>query len=264
MGIRHGNSAAVKLETDCKCQLPNSFSPVDLFDHCVLVSAVQGCIELNSMNKPNPVELRKLRESEQRRKDIIKAVRSLIKVGGTREITLRKVAEKAGFSTTVVYNLFQNKATLITQAMDSDLIELVKAMRNALDENLPLLENIRKVGRAYVVFGMRHPDQYALVFMERRPHAPVESSRVEHGNLAQDPYAFACQLFIDLAREGQIAADKAEAVAQIFWEGLHGMVSLRLVFGENEPWFEHDEFNRHLDALIDVLLTGILHRFKPA
>lgn len=214
------------------------------------------------MNKSNSVELRKHRESEQRRKDIIKAVRALIKAGGAREITLRKVAEKAGFSTTVVYNLFQNKATLITQAMDSDLLDLVKAMRNAMDEEAPHLENIRRVGRAYVTFGMRHPDQYALVFMERRPHAPVESSRVEHGNLAQDPYAFACQLFIDLAADGQIAPNQAEATAQIFWEGLHGMVSLRLVFGENEPWFEHDEFNRHLDALIDVLLTGILHRFR--
>ncbi|UUZ49883.1 hypothetical protein LP420_07005 [Massilia sp. B-10] len=38
---------------------------------------------------------RKLRESEQRRKDIIKVVRKLIKTGGTREITLRKVAELA-------------------------------------------------------------------------------------------------------------------------------------------------------------------------
>jgi AcrR family transcriptional regulator len=215
------------------------------------------------MSRSNNVEQRKLRESEQRRKDIIKAVRALIKAGGAREITLRKVAQSAGFSTTVLYNLFQNKATLITQAMDSDLLDLVRAMRNAADASLPPLENIRRVGRAYVTFGMRHPDQYALVFMERRPHAPVESSRVEHGNQAQDPYAFACQLFADLAAEGQITSDQAEAMAQIFWEGLHGMVSLRLVFGENEPWFEHDEFNRHLDALIDVLLTGILHRFQP-
>lgn len=215
------------------------------------------------MNKSNSVELRKLRESEQRRKDIIKAVRTLIKTGGAREITLRKVAEKAGFSTTVVYNLFQNKATLITQAMDSDLLDLVKAMRNAVEPKLPLLENIRRVGRAYVTFGMRHPDQYALVFMERRPHAPVESSRVEHGNQLQDPYAFACQLFADLAATGQVPLEQSEAIAQIFWEGLHGMVSLRLVFGDDEPWFEHDEFNRHLDALIDVLLTGILHKFHP-
>jgi len=209
------------------------------------------------------VQDRKLRESEQRRKDIIKAVRKLIKTGGTREITLRKVAEQAGFSTTVVYALFKDKATLITQAMDDHLLDLVKAMRNATDPTLSPIENIKRVGRAYVTFGMRHPDQYALVFMERRPHAPVESSRVEHGNLAQDPYAFACQMFVVLAETGQVRADSIESMAQLFWEGMHGMTSLRLVFGENEPWFEHAAFDQHVDALMDVLITGILHRFRP-
>jgi len=209
------------------------------------------------------VQDRKLRESEQRRKDIIKAVRKLIKTGGTREITLRKVAEQAGFSTTVVYALFKDKATLITQAMDDHLLDLVKAMRTATDPALPPVENIKRVGRAYVTFGMRHPDQYALVFMERRPHAPVESSRVEHGNLSQDPYAFACQMFVALADTGQVRADSIESMAQLFWEGMHGMTSLRLVFGENEPWFEHAAFDQHVDALMDVLITGILHRFRP-
>jgi AcrR family transcriptional regulator len=210
------------------------------------------------------VQERKQRESEQRRKDIIKAVRALIKSGGAREITLRKVAQKAGFSTTVVYNLFKNKATLITQAMDSDLLDLVKAMRNATDANLSPIDNIKRVGRAYVTFGMRHPDQYALVFMERRPHAPIESATVEHGNQTQDPYAFACQLFVDLAAAGHVQAQYVESMAQIFWEGLHGMTSLRLVFGDDEPWFEHAEFDGHLDALIDVMITGILQRFRAA
>jgi AcrR family transcriptional regulator len=207
------------------------------------------------------VQDRKQRESDQRRKDIIKAVRKLIKAGGTREITLRKVAEQAGFSTTVVYALFKDKATLITQAMDSDLLELVKAMRGATDASLSPVENIKRAGRAYVTFGMRCPDQYALVFMERRPHAPVESSTVEHGNQVQDPYAFGCQLFLALVESGQVKADHVESMAQIFWEGIHGMTSLHLVFGADEPWFEHAPFDEHLDALMDVLITGILHRF---
>ncbi|HYD81389.1 MAG TPA: TetR/AcrR family transcriptional regulator [Paucimonas sp.] len=206
---------------------------------------------------------RKQREAEQRRKDIIKAVRKLIKNGGAREITLRKVAEEAGFSTTIVYSLFEDKATLITQAMDSDLLDLVKAMRQARDPALSPVENIKRVGRAYVAFGLKHPDQYALVFMERRPHAPVDRSSVEHGNPDQDPYAFAYRLFVDLAAAGLVRSDEAEiaSMAQIFWEGVHGMTSLRLVFGDDEPWFDHEECHAHLDALMDVLMAGILQRF---
>jgi AcrR family transcriptional regulator len=209
------------------------------------------------------VQDRKLRESEQRRKEIIKAVRKLIKAGGARAITLRKVAEEAGFSTTVVYALFKDKATLITQAMDNDLLELAKAMRGATDPALPAIDNIKRAGRAYVTFGMQHPDQYALVFMERRPHAPIESAMIEHGNQTEDPYAFGRQLFLDLAESGQVRADRLDSMGQIFWEGIHGMTSLRLVFGDTEEWFEHAEFNGHLDDLLDVLMTGILHRFRP-
>ncbi|UUZ55390.1 WHG domain-containing protein [Massilia sp. H-1] len=146
------------------------------------------------------------------------------------------------FSTTVVYGLFQDKATLITQAMDEDLLALVKAMRHAVDPALSPVENIKRVGHAYVTFGLRHPDQYALVFMERRPHAPVENSNVEHGNQAQDPYAFGVQLFVELAASGLVRSDAIESMAQIFWEGIHGMTSLRLVFGDKEMWFEHDAF----------------------
>jgi AcrR family transcriptional regulator len=208
------------------------------------------------------VQDRKLRESEQRRKDIIKAVRRLIKSGGARAITLRKVAEEAGFSTTVVYGLFGDKATLITQAMDSDLLDLAKAMHAATDPALPPIENIKRAGSAYVKFGMRHPDQYALVFLERRPHAPIESAKVEHGNLEQDPYAFGRQLFGALAASGQVRADRLDSMGQIFWEGIHGMTSLRLVFGDKEQWFEHAAFDQHLEDLLDVLMTGILHRFR--
>ncbi len=209
------------------------------------------------------VQDRKQRESDLRRKDIIKAVRKLIKAGGARAITLRKVAEQAGFSTTVVYALFKDKATLITQAMDSDLLELAKAMRDATDPALAPVDNIKRAGRAYVTFGMQHPDQYALVFLERRPHAPIESAMIEHGNQVQDPYAFGRQLFVSLAESGQVRSDQLESMGQIFWEGIHGMTSLRLVFGETENWFEHAEFNTHLDALLDVLMTGILHHFRP-
>lgn len=210
----------------------------------------------------NSAQERKLRESAQRRKDIIKAVRKLIKAGGARAITLRKVAEEAGFSTTVVYALFKDKATLITQAMDSDLLDLAKAMRRAVDPALSPVENIKRAGRAYVDYGIRHPDQYALVFLERRPHAPVESATIEHGNHNQDPYAFAHRLFMMLAESGLVRSDRIDSMGQIFWEGIHGMTSLRLVFGENEEWFQHDALDRHLEDLLDVLLTGILHRFR--
>jgi AcrR family transcriptional regulator len=207
---------------------------------------------------------RKRREAEARRKHIIIVLKALIKKGGAREVSIRKVAEEAGFSTTVVYSLFRDKATLITQAMDEDLLALVNCMKAVALQTPDPIEKIRLAGKAYVQFGMQHPDEYALVFMEPRPHAPVEAAVVEHGNAEQDPYAFAHSLFVQLAAARLVRADELSThmMTQIFWQGLHGMVSLGIVMGEGDDWTPKIDPGMHLDALIEVLMTGLLQRFK--
>lgn len=208
-------------------------------------------------------ELRKQREAEQRRKSIIKVVRKLIKKGGLGEISLRKVAELAGYSTTVVYSLFDDKAMLISQAMGEDLLELTNAMRLASEAQATPLDRIRAMGRAYVAFGLQHPDEYAFVFMQRRPHAPNEVARVQHGDPAEDPYAFSRTLFAQWAATGEVsnADTDIDLMTQIYWEGIHGFTSRQLVMGPDDPWFPEVPNERHLSTIIEVLLTGLIRHF---
>ena len=209
-------------------------------------------------------EARKQREAEQRRKAIIKIVRKLIRKGGMAEISLRKVAEMAGYSTTVVYSLFDDKAMLITQAMDEDLLELTRILGDAALSQSEPLARIRAVARAYVDFGLNHPDEYEIVFMQRRPHASTDQARVEHGNPGQDPYAFARELFRELAGTGVVSADPGDLdlMTQIFWEGLHGLTSRHIVMGHDDAWFPETPMEQHIELMLDVLLTGVLTHFK--
>jgi AcrR family transcriptional regulator len=208
-------------------------------------------------------ELRKQREFEQRRKAIIKIVRKLIRKGGLGEISLRKVAELAGYSTTVVYSIFADKATLISQAMDEDLLELTRVMQQASDSQAAPLDRIRAMGRAYVEFGLKHPDEYAFVFMQRRPHAEIGVARVQHGDPTQDPYAFSRSLFAAWAAMGAVSSAEVDIdlMTQIYWEGIHGFTSRHLVMGADDPWFPEVPNAHHLDAMIEVLLTGLSARF---
>lgn len=212
-----------------------------------------------------PTEQRKAREAEQRRKAIIKIVRKLIRKGGMGEISLRKVAELAGYSTTVVYTLFGDKAALITQAMDEDLLELTRTIGQAVAQAEPGWPRLRAMGRAYVQFGIDHPDEYAFVFMTRRPHAPNEAARVQHGNPAQDPYAAGRQLVGEAAEMGLISdrPEDIELVVQILWEGIHGLTARLLVMGEDDNWVPSMPSDLHLEAMLDVLCAGIAHRFPP-
>jgi len=208
---------------------------------------------------------RKRREAEQRRKAIIKIVRKLIKKGGVGEISLRKVAELSGFSTTVVYSLFDDKAMLISQAMGEDLMELTRVMREATRGQADMLDRIRQMSRAYVAFGVKHPDEYAFVFMQRRPHAPNEVARVQHGDPAEDPYAFSRSLFADWAATGAVSSAPVDIdlMTQIYWEGIHGFTARQLVMGSDDPWFPEVPNERHLNTMIEVLITGLVAHFRP-
>ncbi|SCX72655.1 TetR/AcrR family transcriptional regulator [Variovorax sp. EL159] len=205
---------------------------------------------------------RKQREQEQRRKDILKVVRKMIAKSGAREITMRKVAEEAGFSNTVVYALFGDKASMIANAVDDDLIRLHKLMQAAVATGKTALERIRLACHAYVADGLRHSDQYFLVFMERRPAAPIETSMLKFGDPERDPYAFVCGLTAELTAEGHVAADEKQlaVLTQILWEGMHGMTALRVSTGD-DPWIERLDAETHLDLLLDILLLGIVQRF---
>jgi len=212
-----------------------------------------------------PTEQRKAREAEQRRKAIIKIVRKLIRKGGMGEISLRKVAELAGYSTTVVYTLFGDKAALITQAMDEDLLELTRAIAQAVAQAEPGWPRLRAMGRAYVKFGIDHPDEYAFVFMTRRPHAPNEAARVRHGDPAQDPYAAGRQLVSEAADLGLVSdrPQDIDLVTQILWEGIHGLTARLLVMGEDDEWVPTMPADDHLEAMLDVLCAGLAQRFPP-
>ncbi|HEX5357324.1 MAG TPA: WHG domain-containing protein [Aquabacterium sp.] len=211
-------------------------------------------------------ETRKLREAEQRRKAIIKIVRKLIRKGGLGDVSLRKVAELAGYSTTVVYSLFEDKAMLITQAMDEDLLELTKVMSSAANEHQAPADRIRGMARAYIHFGITHPAEYAFVFMQQRPHAPNESARVQHGDPSEDPYAFGRSLWADLAQTGVVSqADvDIDLMTQIFWEGIHGLTARHLVMGPDDTWFPQVPSDRHIELMIEVLLGGLLQQFKTS
>lgn len=221
--------------------------------------------ESRFVDRATAKEARKLREAETRRKAIIKIVRKLIKKGGLGDVSLRKVAELAGYSTTVVYSLFEDKAMLVAQAMDEDLLELTRMMAAAVAEVTTPLEAIRAMARAYIAFGISHPAEYAFVFMQPRPHATNASARVQHGNPLQDPYAFARLQWVALVDSGAVQGGEADVdlMTQVFWEGIHGLTARHLVMGPDDEWFPQVPQERHVEVMIDVLLTGLIQQFQP-
>ncbi|QTD46301.1 TetR/AcrR family transcriptional regulator [Ottowia testudinis] len=204
-------------------------------------------------------ERRRQKELRARRQALLAAARKLLRKGGAQAVTLRAVADAVGVSTTVVYALFADKAALISQAVDDDLKRFSRHLEQAVAGAADARDAVRRSARAYVAFGVAHPQAYRLMFMEPRPASAIQDSSITFGNPSEDAYALACALVTGLLQETGRALEPAnvETAAQLLWESLHGATSLRIALGD-DPWFQRLPLEQHVDRLIDVFIGGLL------
>ncbi len=213
----------------------------------------------------NPRLHRREKEQQARRQLLLAAARRLLRKGGAQAVTLRAVADEVGVSTTVVYGFFHDKAALIAQAVDGDLKRFARHLQQAVSEASSPANALQRVAQAYVAFGLGHPQSYRLMFMEPRPASAIEDSSIEFGNPSEDAYALARALVESLlAAEAEIADESTiEMAAQMFWEMLHGITSLRISSG-GDPWFHRLPVADHAARMVRVFVAGLLQDVRTA
>ena len=195
-------------------------------------------------------------EGARLREDILDAAsRLFFEQGGAEGMTMRAVAAAAGVSPPAVYLHFADKDELIFAVCQGLFTRLDEALESAAEGIDDPIEAMKARGRAYVHFGLEHPDHYRVLFMqppEHRPHSygPEEvkaSCAFEHlitnvAALGEDPRV-----------QGDF--DPYEQALDC-WTFVHGLTSLVISLPDFD-WPDPDEFlNRHFDRL----LTGLMRR----
>jgi AcrR family transcriptional regulator len=195
-------------------------------------------------------------EGGRLREDILEAAsRLFFEQGGAEGMTMRGVAAAAGVSPPAVYLHFADKDELIfavCQGLFGQLDEALEQAAVGIDDQI---EAMKARGRAYVRFGLEHPDHYRVLFMHPPEHHPrsygpeeiKESAAFEHlldnvARLLEDPRL----------RDG---IDPYE-LALTCWAFVHGLTSLVI----SSPDFGWPEPEVLLDGYFDRLLLGMLRR----
>src|SRR5271155_2506064 len=122
-------------------------------------------------------------QQEDLRAKILDAARELFVNEGVEAVSMRKVAEKIGYSATTLYNYFEDKEALLYALCDADfgtLHELFKKIGRIASP----IERLRKLGQAYISFALNYPSHYRLMFMTPRvPRGEDVCREIEQGNL---------------------------------------------------------------------------------
>src|SRR3990170_2613737 len=111
---------------------------------------------------------RRTRERTETRQRILDAAREMFVERGYEATTMRAIADRIEYTPTAIYHHFKNKEALLAELCIADFRALATAFQKLGRIEDPV-ERLRRTGEAYVEFGLRHPMQYQLMFMTRKP-----------------------------------------------------------------------------------------------
>lgn len=147
------------------------------------------------------------------------AALSLVAEKGPKGFTLTEAARRAGVSAAAPYRHFADKAELLATVAEQGFGDLHAALLAAADGASDPKARVVELGRAYVRWGVAHPDHYRVMFGS-------EISKADHPALA----VAADRAFGDLldAIAGLADGQDPRVVAAPLWALVHGVASLAI------------------------------------
>ena len=187
-------------------------------------------------------------QGERLRDDIIEAASRLLADPAAPPLTLRAVAREVGVAATSVYLHFADIESLVLAVAERRYGELVRLQDEVRDGSLDPCQQVRAGCLADCEFGLAHQGHYQVMFANPLP-MPADMPPEQFPGLV--PFR---RLLDAVARciGAEPTDEQAFFTAQLIWQQLHGIVSLRI----SRPRFPWPPLAETVTEAVDRLLTG--------
>ena len=206
------------------------------------------------MNEP----IRRARSGERREQILAVALR-LFGEYGAGNVTTRQIALAVGISQPSLYAHFAS-ADAIADELCVRAFDVLQTRFAAMAADVTdPWDRVEVLGRAYIEFGLEHPDMYRIAFMPTRaahppPGMTFDLATTDPG-LAAGLRAFAAlRDTIATIRGGDDGA--VAAIAQTIWALVHGLTSLLI----SKPYFPWAERERLIGEVLMMTRTYLASR----
>ncbi len=198
------------------------------------------------------VKERRQREKENLRQVILDTASEMFAEEGYASVSMRKIADEIEYSPTTIYLYFKDKNDLFSQICDETFAQLAEHLDKIILQDAGPIENLRNGLRAYIEFGLAHPNHYEVTFMTPIMGSLRQSVHAFEGSMGQQAFAYMYKVVSACTETGQIKGD-LETISQTLWAGIHGVTSLLIAHTD----FPFVEKNKLIDSVIDTLIKGL-------
>jgi AcrR family transcriptional regulator len=191
-------------------------------------------------------------EGERLRDDILAATeRLLLETGDEAAVSIRAIAKAVGVTPPSIYLHFADKDELIHAVCQLTFARLGAEIEAEVAGVEDPVEALRRRGRAYVAYGVEHPEHYRILFMSRHEHTRDE---VEDRALPGMETFKALYDNVEACMEaGVFPRQDPFPVATGLWAVVHGITSLR-ISAAGFPGIDDEALT---DRILDVAIRGL-------
>lgn len=182
-------------------------------------------------------------QGEALRAEILDAAEALLVETQSEEaVSIRAVAHRVGVTPPSIYRHFEDKASLMFAVCHRQFERLDVQLRTHLATERDPVEAVMACGRAYIRFGLEHPETYRIMFMGHWELTPEQYRDELHSHSGA---------FVTLVETVRAAADAGRlrpgvdvmTASLSLWAHVHGLVSLRIA----KPSFPWPDLDEHID-----------------
>lgn len=192
-------------------------------------------------------------EGDRLRVEVLDAAESLlVRKGSMEAVSMRAIATAVGVTPAAIYLHFEDKDRLFFEVCNRRFAEFGTVIVAALRDADGVLDQLAALGKAYIRYGLEHPEHYAILFGQRIEIPPD----VDPTELAG---VDALGALVDVVARGQaegvLVGDDPLPAAITLWATVHGYVQLVLI---KEDFVPDVDVRGAEDAVLASAVRGLL------
>src|SRR5512143_2175017 len=185
------------------------------------------------------VKEKRAKYNKEFRREILDAARELFINEGYEKFTMRRLAEKIGYSPTTIYIYFKGKDDLLFAICEEVAEHFFSNLNRIRTLEEDPLEALRKSMLYFLEFGFSNPNQYKVFFLTGRDIYGGQEEFMQKDSMARKSYLTFREIVLNCIETGKFREMDAEILTQVLSVAAHGLIVMTN-YRKNFPWADRN------------------------
>ena len=200
--------------------------------------------------KEKTTEDKKALKKQRIKTYFLEAAKEIIINDGVENISVRKVADIAGYSYATIYNYFSDLNQLLWEVKKLMINDIFEALYKKMAGMAKDIDGIKKGFKIYVEYFFKNPNVFRFFYFY---HLSKPAKETGENEKEPDFDAMWEETFKEFVLSGKIRAEDIEVLAKTLIYAIHGLMTL--YFSEDVDYKGENVYSE-LDKVIEYILGG--------